>query len=47
MAEALETINTYIQKGLIRFISTPLIFANAGRYAQAEFLKTYIEENTN
>ncbi len=47
MEEALLTINEHINNGLIRFISTPLILANAGRYSQAEFLKTYIEENSN
>jgi|TARA_R110000787_G_scaffold17748_2_gene55102 hypothetical protein len=40
-----ELAEENVVNGLIRFLGTPLILANAGRYAQAEFLKGIIEND--
>lgn len=44
-AELRDLAELNVVNGLIRFLATPLILANAGRYAQAEFLKGIIEND--
>lgn len=41
-----DLANIYLRDGYIRFLSTPLLLANAGRYDQAEFLKGIIEKDS-
>lgn len=44
--ENIQHANSLIEDKLIKFVFTPYVLANAGRFSQAEFLKEIIENES-